>query len=147
MLAHLCEQRDARVPWFVAELTPLQQDAYVERLFDDDSWTVPPIVEEADVVALLEAHLGGDEVAINILIDTTNECDLFVATVGLLVAAPGKELAACRTSGAAGIGETDLAVGLADRGVGSGAAVRTREGRESAEYVRVGKRRASGRRR
>ena len=89
--AHLCEWRDARVAWFVAELTPLQQDAYVERLFDDESWTVPPIVEEADVVAMLEAHLRGDEAAINNLIDATNECDLFAATVGFLVAAFGEE--------------------------------------------------------
>lgn len=89
--AHVCEQRDARVAWFLAELTPLQQDAYVERLFDDESWTVQPAVEEADVVALLEAHLRGDEAAINNLIDATNEGDLFEATVGFLVAAFGEE--------------------------------------------------------
>jgi hypothetical protein len=39
----------------------VQQDAYVERLFDDESWIVPPVVEEAGVVALLEAHPRGDE--------------------------------------------------------------------------------------
>jgi hypothetical protein len=89
--AHVCEQRDARVVWFLAELTPVQQDAYLERLFDDESWTVPPVVEEADVVALLEAHLRGDEAAINHLIDATNECDLFEATVGFLVAAFGEQ--------------------------------------------------------
>ena len=89
--AHLCEQRDARVAWFLAELTPLQQDAYVERLFDDERRNVPPVVEGADVVALLEAHLRGDEAAINNLIDATIECDLFEATVGLLVAAFGEE--------------------------------------------------------
>src|SRR5204863_3607784 len=93
--AHVCEQRDARLAWFLAELTPLQQDAYVERLFDDESWTVQPAVEpaveEADVVALLEAHLRGDEAAINNLIDATNECDLFEATVGFQVAAFGEE--------------------------------------------------------
>jgi hypothetical protein len=89
--AHFCEQRDARVAWFMAELTPLQQDAYVERLFDDDRRTDPPVVKEADVVALLEAHLRGDEAAINNLIDATNEGDLFEATVGFLVAAFGEE--------------------------------------------------------
>jgi hypothetical protein len=28
---------------FLTELTPQQQDAYVERLFDDESRTVPPV--------------------------------------------------------------------------------------------------------
>ena len=88
---HFCEQRDARVVWFLAELTPSQQDAYVGRLFDDESGAAPPMVKEADVVALLEAHLRGDEAAINNLIDATNECDLFEATVGFLVAAFGEE--------------------------------------------------------
>jgi hypothetical protein len=59
---HACRRAPPRVAtpgwaWFVAELTPPQQDAYVERLFDDESWTVQPVVKEADVVALLEAHL------------------------------------------------------------------------------------------
>ena len=67
------------------------QDAYVERLFDDERRTDPPVVKEADVVALLEAHLRGDEAAINNLIDATNEGDLFEATVGFLVAAFGEE--------------------------------------------------------
>jgi hypothetical protein len=89
--AHFCAQRDARVAWFIAELTPLQQDAYVERLFEDERRTDSPVVKEADVVALLEAHLRGDEAAINNLIDATNECDLFEATVGFLVAAFGEE--------------------------------------------------------
>jgi hypothetical protein len=89
--AHFCEHRDARVVWFLAELTPLQQDSYVERLFDDESWTVQPAVEEADLVALLEAHLRCDEAAINDLVDATNECDLFEATVGFLVAAFGED--------------------------------------------------------
>jgi len=43
------------------------------------------------VVALLEAHLRGDEAAINNLVDATNECDLFEATVGFLVAAFGED--------------------------------------------------------
>ena len=38
---HFCEQRDARVVWFLAELTPAQQDAYIERLFDDESGKSP----------------------------------------------------------------------------------------------------------
>ena len=50
-----------------------------------------PTAEEADMVALLEAHLRGDEAAINNLIDATNECDLFEATVGFLVAAFGED--------------------------------------------------------
>ena len=79
--AHLCEQRDARVVCFLAGLTPAQQDAYIERLFDEESWTVPPVVEKADVVALLGAHLRGDEGAINNLIDATNESDPPGATV------------------------------------------------------------------
>ena len=59
---HACRRAPPRVAtpgwaWFVAELTPPQQDAYVERLFDDESWTVQPVVKETDVVALLEAHL------------------------------------------------------------------------------------------
>ena len=33
-------QRDAQVVWFLTELTPLQQDAYVQRLFDEESRTV-----------------------------------------------------------------------------------------------------------
>jgi hypothetical protein len=78
------------VVWFLAALTPVQQDAYIERLFNDESWTVPPVVEEADVVALLEAQLRGDEAAINNLIDATNEYDLFAAAVGFLVAAFGE---------------------------------------------------------
>ena len=53
--AHVCEQRDARVAWFLAELIPLQQDAYIERLFDDESVTAAPLIGEADMVALLEA--------------------------------------------------------------------------------------------
>jgi hypothetical protein len=89
--AHFCEQRDARVVWFLTELTPVQQDAYVERLFDDESVTEAAVVEEADVVALLEAHLRGDEAAIDNLIDATNEYDLLAATVGFLVAAFGEE--------------------------------------------------------
>ena len=89
--AHFCEQREERVTWFLSELTPLQQDAYVERLFVDENWSVPPVVKEADVVALLEAHLRGDEAAINSLIDATNEGDLFEATVGFLVAAFGEK--------------------------------------------------------
>jgi len=43
------------------------------------------------VVALLEAHLRGDEAAINNLIDATNEHNLFAATVGFLVAAFGED--------------------------------------------------------
>ena len=35
--AHVCDQRDARVMWScLTQLTPLQQDAYVERLFEND---------------------------------------------------------------------------------------------------------------
>jgi hypothetical protein len=51
--AHVCEQRDARVVWFLIALTPVQQDTYVERLFDDESVTAAAVVEEADVVALI----------------------------------------------------------------------------------------------
>jgi hypothetical protein len=94
--AHVCEQRDARVVWFLIALTPVQQDAYVERLFDDENVTAAAVVEEADVVALIEAHGRGDGAAINNLIDDTNEYDLFAATVGVLVAAFGEEqVAAC----------------------------------------------------
>ena len=82
------------VVWFLAGLTPVQQDAYVERLFDDESVTAAAVVEEANVVALIEAHLRGDGAAINNLIDDTNEYDLFAATVGVLVAAFGEELVA-----------------------------------------------------
>jgi hypothetical protein len=77
--------------WFLTVLTPVQQDAYVDRLFDDENVSAAPVVEEADVVALLEAHLRGDEAAINNLIDATNEYDLFAATVGFLVAAFGED--------------------------------------------------------
>jgi len=55
------------------------------------SGAVAPVVKEADVVSLLEAHLRGDEAAINKLIEATNECDLFEATVGFLVLAFGEE--------------------------------------------------------
>jgi len=53
--------------------------------------TEAAVVEEADVVALLEARLRGDEAAIDNLIDATNEYDLSAATVGFLVAAFGEE--------------------------------------------------------
>ena len=43
------------------------------------------------MVALLEAHLRGDEAAINNLIDTTNEYDLLEAAMGFLIAAFGED--------------------------------------------------------
>ena len=42
------------------------------------------------MVALLEAHLHGDEAAINTLVNLTNKGNLFECTMGFLVAAFGQ---------------------------------------------------------
>ena len=46
-------------------------------------------VEAADIVAFLEAHLRGDEQAINTMIAVVNPYQLFAAVVGALVQALG----------------------------------------------------------
>ena len=65
-------------------------DTCIRAVFDDESVTAAPVVQEVTVVALLAAHLRGDEAAINHLVDATNECVLFEATVGFLIAAFGE---------------------------------------------------------
>ena len=54
-----------RPAWFLTELTPQQQDAYVERLFDDESRTVPPVSGRPTwwfCPRRGPCHLGGDGV-------------------------------------------------------------------------------------
>ena len=48
-------------------------------------------VEQADVVALLEAHQRGDEPTINYLVDQVGVYPMFAATVGFLVEVIGRD--------------------------------------------------------
>ena len=48
-------------------------------------------VEQADVIALLEAHVRGDEPAINAIFDTVDHYELLAAMVGCLIGELGED--------------------------------------------------------